>query len=132
MNTEMINGRKPLPVPLDKVDEKLLREVVASPIWSPSQIRRAEAVLGIAAGGQQCQLAEQIGFSVASIRRVCRQFQKDGMAGLLTERQRTGRPRQRLEELPRNIGTGQSFGQVAADLDGMPPEQVPVVMPEVE
>src|SRR5262245_57812821 len=86
-------GRRPVPVLLDATDEKLLREVAASPAWNLSQTRRAAAVLGIATGLRQGQLAGEIGYSAASIRRSCRRFQMDGVAGLLAQRQRTGRPR---------------------------------------
>ena len=96
MNTDLIGGRKPLPVPLDQEDEKLLREVVASSFWSPSQHRRARAVLGVARGGRLCQLTSEIGYSESSIRRACRRFRSEGLAGLLTERQRPGRPRRQV------------------------------------
>lgn len=86
-------GRKPVPVLLDAQDAKLLREVAASPVWSKSQTRRAEAVLGMAAGMPQGEVASQIGYSVASIRRACLRFQKEGISGLLSEKQRPGRPR---------------------------------------
>lgn len=79
LNTDVIGGRKPLPVPLDQDDEELLREVVASSFWSPSQHRRARAVLGVARGGRLCQLADQIGYSPSSIRRACRRFQAEGL-----------------------------------------------------
>ena len=98
VNVDKIGGRKPLPVPLDENDEKLLREVVACTYWSPSQIRRAEAVLGVAQGGRLCQLAGQIGYSPASIRRACRSFQREGVMGLITEKMRPGRPRTKIRQ----------------------------------
>jgi transposase len=73
-------GRKPIPVLLDAQDAKLLREVAASSYWSKSQTRRAEAVLGVAGGRQPCQLASDIGYSEASIRRACQRFQKEGIS----------------------------------------------------
>lgn len=91
--TTLTPGRKPKNVPLDIEDERLLREIVASCFWSPSQTRRAEAVLGVARGNRLCQLAGQIGYSVASIRRACRRFEREGVVGLLTEKQCTGQPR---------------------------------------
>lgn len=96
-------GRKPVPVLLDADNERLLREVATNSFWSGSQIRRAEAVLGMAEGLPQGQIAGQIGFSVASIRRACRRFQAEGIAGLLTERQRTGRPRIHMRNISPNL-----------------------------
>jgi hypothetical protein len=92
-------GRKPVPVLLDADDERLLREFAASPVWSLSQTRRAEAVLGMSAGMRQGHVAGEIGYSVASIRRACRRYAKEGIAGLLTERQRPGRPKGQIREI---------------------------------
>lgn len=96
-------GRKPVPVLLDGDNERLLREVASSSFWSGSQTRRAEAVLGMAAGMPQGQIAGQIGFSVASIRRACRRFAQEGVSGLLSERQRTGRPRTHVRNISANL-----------------------------
>src|ERR1700679_1201205 len=93
LNVNDIGGMKPHPVLVDEADEKLLREIIASPWWSRFHTRRAEAVLAVARGGRLCQLTKELGYSVASIRRACRKFQKEGVAGLLTQRPRTGRPR---------------------------------------
>jgi hypothetical protein len=89
--------RKPFPLLLDPEDAKLLRELASNPVWSKSQTLRAEAVLGIAAGLHQGQLAAEIGYSPASIRRACRRYASEGVAGLIAEKQRPGRPRKYVE-----------------------------------
>jgi hypothetical protein len=80
-----MGGRNPFPVLLTSDEEKFLREIVASSFWSKSQTRRAEAVLGVANRERLCQVAAKIGYSVASIRRACRLFQKEGADGTRSE-----------------------------------------------
>lgn len=91
--SKQMTGRKPKPVILHQEDERLLEEIAASTYWRPWQVRNARVVLAMASGGRVKNVAQQLGFSVASVRRVVRRFQREGMGGILTVRQRTGRPR---------------------------------------
>jgi hypothetical protein len=93
-------GRKPKQVTLNPDDERLLHEIVASPFWSRWQIRRAEAILGMASGARMVELAERLGYSRASIQRTCQTFEREGIGGLMTQRQRTGRPRVHFADGP--------------------------------
>jgi transposase len=96
MKTRQRTGRKPKPVNLDAQDAKLLREVAASPYWRKSQVQRAQAVLAMAEGVQQAEIAAAIGYSVPSIYRACLRYAREGIAGLLTEKQLPGRPRRKV------------------------------------
>ncbi|OAI48643.1 hypothetical protein AYO44_06685 [Planctomycetaceae bacterium SCGC AG-212-F19] len=89
----LVTGRKPNPVVLHEDDERLLQGIAASTCWEPCQVRNAKVVLAMAKGERVKNVAWELGFSVAGVRRVCRRFQREGVSGLLTVRQRTGRPR---------------------------------------
>src|SRR5271168_5009229 len=95
MTDSTMGGSKPKPIHLTADEERQLREIVASPIWSDWQIRNAEIILGIAAGARVCQLIDRLGYSRATIQRTCRQYEREGIVGLLTRKQRKGRPRTR-------------------------------------
>jgi hypothetical protein len=86
------SGRKPKPIVLDHDQERLLNEVIASGHWAEWQTRRAKAILGVAGGARICDLVKELSFSRTSIQRTCRQFEREGIASLLTQRPRTGRP----------------------------------------
>ena len=86
-------GRKPKPLHLDADEWQLLGEIIDSGYWASWQIRRAKVILGLADGARIKQLIEQIGYSRSSIQRTRRGYEQEGVAGLMTKRQRTGRPR---------------------------------------
>src|SRR5580692_10359190 len=87
-------GRKPKPVHLDPDDERLLREIVESPYWAEWQVRRAKVILARAGGGRIIELIPELGYSRASIKRTCRTFEREGVAGLMARRLRTRKARE--------------------------------------
>jgi len=91
-------GRNPNPVHLDPDDERLLREIVESPYWAAWQVRRAKVILERAAGVSIKELVQQLGYSRASIQRTCLTYQREGLPGLMTQKQITGGPRKYFVE----------------------------------
>ena len=91
-------GRRTKAIYLDADTERLLREIVDSPIWSGWQTRRAEVILEIAKGARVTDLIDRLGVSRSSVQRTCRTFEKEGVAGLITRQSKKGRPRMMLAE----------------------------------
>lgn len=77
-------GHKAKPVHLDADTERQLREIVDSPVWAAWQTRRAEVILEMAAGASVKDLIERLGLSRSSVQRICRMFEREGVAGLIT------------------------------------------------
>lgn len=92
-------GRPPKAVILDAADAALLEQIASSPFWPEFQARKAKAVLAIAQGARVCDVVTQLHYSAPSIWRCRDRFRKGGVAALLIEGHRTGRPpkRRRLE-----------------------------------
>lgn len=91
-------GRKPNPVYLNPDDERLLREIVESPYWKEWQLRRVKVILERAAGASIQDLVQKLGYSRASIQRTCLTYAREGIAGLMTQKQITGGPRKYFEK----------------------------------
>ena len=82
--------------------ERLLREIVESPYWVNWQVRRAKVILERAAGASIKELVQKLRFSRASIRRTCLTYARQGLAGLMTQKQITGGPRRYFEKVSSN------------------------------
>lgn len=92
-------GRPPKPVILDAADAGLLEQIATNPYWPDFQARKAKAVLAVAQGARVCDVSDQLHYSAPSIWRCRDRFRKGGVAALLIEGHRTGRPpRQRSPE----------------------------------
>ena len=90
--SEMV-GRKPKTVPLDSQDEKLLQEMAGQRVTGRRHKHEVQSSSGRCRGERLCQVgSRRSGTSVASIRRACRRYQSEGIAGLVAERQRRGKP----------------------------------------
>ncbi len=86
-------GPKPKAIHLDPADQQLLHQIAESTYWAPWQVRRAKVVLEIANGARVADVMEQMNLSRATVQRACRQFEREGLHGLMTQGHRTGRPR---------------------------------------
>lgn len=85
------------PVILAENDRELLQRIVESGYWASWQVRNAKIVLGISSGRQVNEVAAELGCGLATVRRTCRKYQQEGLVGIITQRQRPGRPKRALQ-----------------------------------
>jgi DNA-binding CsgD family transcriptional regulator len=89
-----MRGRKPHPVTISPSDRTILQQMARSQSLSWFQVRRARIVLEIAAGQRTQTVAWQMQCAEDTVRRTCRLFEREGMAGLVQRPSRLGRPAQ--------------------------------------
>ena len=71
-------GRPPKPVILDQLDKAHLEEMVGSGYWPEAMLRKVKAILALAEGNSVCDVAAQLNYSEASIRRCRMRFRHGG------------------------------------------------------
>lgn len=99
------SGRPANPLVLDANDAALLDQIATNGFWPEAQARKAKAVLAVAHGGRIRDVSAQLNYSPASIWRCRDRFRKGGVATLLIEGHRTGRPpKQRYSDAPLEYG----------------------------
>ena len=91
-------SRKANSLHLDPDTEQQLREIVNGQFWAAWQTRRVEVILEMAKGAGVMDIIDRLGVSRSSIQRLCRTFEREGVAGLITRQIRNGRPR--LQQCP--------------------------------
>src|SRR5262245_21311164 len=83
-----MRGRKPEILTIPSPDVAELESVAHSEAAPWYQVRRARAVLGIAAGQRREDLAAQFECDESTIWRACQLYRNSGLGGLLADRRR--------------------------------------------
>lgn len=86
------------PLEITDRDRRKLSEMIALRSAPQGVVLRAKIVLGAAQGMANKALARQLGTSLPTVLLWRRRFQSDGLAGILEDRPRSGRPKQILPE----------------------------------
>jgi hypothetical protein len=89
-----MRGRKPYPLTIASGDAEMLHEIARSRCLPWFQVQHARIVLAVAAGQRIQTVAFQMQCDEATVWRVCRRYEQAGLAALLTDKPRTGRPQQ--------------------------------------
>src|SRR5947207_11195148 len=87
-----MRGRKPRPLCVGKADNPRLREIARCCCLPWYQVRRARIILARAAGERTRDIAQQIQCNVRTVQRTCLRYEQLGLAGLLMQAHRSGRP----------------------------------------
>jgi transposase len=85
-------GRHPKPVVLAEPDVVVLEQTAHNeslPFW---QVRCARTLLGVAAGERIKDVAQKLDCGIATVRRVCRKYERGGLGAALSRRKPPGRP----------------------------------------
>ena len=89
-----MSGRKPRPVAIFDADLPVLQAVARGRHLAWFQVQHARIVLAVA-GGQPIQtVAAHLECDRATVWRVCRRYEQDGLRGLLLDEPRVGRPQE--------------------------------------
>lgn len=107
-----MRGRKPRGIELTAHDRHLLQQIARSRTLPWFQIQRARLVLAMAAGERVQTVAERMQCDPSTVWRVCRRYEQKGLAGVLAEAARTGRP---AEISPSGPGADRAAGLPGAD-----------------
>src|SRR5437773_2447375 len=99
-----MRGRKPHPLTLAPTDVALLQHIARSRSSPWFQVQHARIVLAVAAGERIQTIAGQMQCDAATVWRVCRRYEQDGLAPLLVERPRTGHPQTISPPATRPVG----------------------------
>jgi len=78
----MPRGRRPRPLVIQPADLAVLQQIVRSKVRPAFQVLRARALLGVAAGEPIAAVADQSRFDPASVWRLCRRYEKQGLAAV--------------------------------------------------
>lgn len=78
-----MRGRKPHPLVISRDDFAILLHVSRQPSLPAYQVQRARIILGASAGEPIVELAERNYCDPATVWRVCRRYERDGLDGLL-------------------------------------------------
>src|SRR5436190_18811646 len=87
-----MRGRKPRAVEIAPDDLPVLEQVARTRSGPSFQVRHARIVLAVAAGQRVGALASAFGCDPSTVWRVCRRYERGGVAALLAEEPRPGRP----------------------------------------
>jgi hypothetical protein len=87
-----MRGRKPRIAAIAPADLPVLQQVSRSDLSPWFQVRRARLLLGLAGGQPVSELAFQMACDESTVWRTARLYEQAGLAGLLTEPARLGRP----------------------------------------
>jgi transposase len=87
-----MRGRKPRPVTLARGDLPRLQRIARQVSLPYFQVQRARIVLAIAGGQPVQQVAARCECDPATVWRLCRRYEEAGLAALLAEPDRSGRP----------------------------------------
>src|SRR5437764_1124005 len=112
-----MRGRKPRPVTLARGDLPRLQRIARQVSLPYFQVQRARIVLAIAGGEPVQQVAARWECDPATVWRLCRRYEKAGLAALLAGPDRSGRP-ERISPPParpdHSVGLPGASGQGAA------------------
>jgi hypothetical protein len=87
-----MRGRRARPLDIDAADVPILQRIARSRSQPWFQVQHARTLLAVW-GGQRIQtVAIQMQCDEATVWRLCRRYEQQGLAGVLHEAERTGRP----------------------------------------
>src|SRR5215208_7380200 len=78
-----MRGRRPERVRVARADRPVLEQLARREVAPWYQVRRARIVLAMAAGARTAAVARQVQCDPATVWRICRRYERDGLAGLL-------------------------------------------------
>src|SRR6478609_4593231 len=87
-----MRGRKPRAVEIAPEALPVLEQIARTRSAPSFQVRHARIVLAVAAGQRVGALASAFGCDPSTVWRVCRRYERGGVAALLAEEPRPGRP----------------------------------------
>jgi hypothetical protein len=80
-----MRGRKPRPLTIAPADLPVLRLIAQGNGLPWYQVRRAQIVIGMAAGRRSAELSQETGCDTSTIWRLCRRYEQGGLSGLLAD-----------------------------------------------
>src|SRR5437660_9958083 len=89
-----MRGRKPLPLALAPEDLPVLQHIARGRTLPWLQVQHARILLAVAAGQQVGAVAMQGQCDPSTVWRVCRRYERAGVAAVLADEPRPGRPQQ--------------------------------------
>ena len=89
-----MRGRKPRPLSIADADLPVLQGVARARRLAWFQVQHARIVLAVAAGEPIAAIAARLECDPATVWRVCRRYEHGGVAGLLRDDPRLGRPQE--------------------------------------
>jgi Winged helix-turn helix len=89
-----MRGRRPCPLTIPAGDVEALHEIARRRCLPWFQVQHARIVLAVAAGQRIRTVASQTQCDEATVWRVCRRYEQAGLAALLADKPRIGRPQQ--------------------------------------
>lgn len=107
-----MRGRKPRALELATADVPLLQQLAKKQTRPWYQVQRARIVLAVAAGERVQSVAVRMECDPATVWRICRRYEADGIGGLLEFTPRCGRP---LVISPPATRTNRAVGLSGAD-----------------
>src|SRR5438128_1234111 len=87
-----MRGRRPRPLIVAPEDVALLQQFARSQVLPWYLVQRARIVLAIVAGQRVQTVAWQMQCGSATVRRICRRYERSGLDGLVARGPRPGRP----------------------------------------
>ena len=84
-----MRGRKPRQVTIAPSDYSVLRWIARGGDLPAYQVQRARIVLAIADGKRTQNVAEEAGCDQATVWRICRRYEEQGLSGLLADGRRS-------------------------------------------
>src|SRR6266404_2310948 len=89
-----MRGRKPRPLALLDSDLPILHQIARSRSLAFFQVQHARIVLAVAAGEPVHDIAFRLECDRATVWRLCRRYEQEGIEGLLLDEPRLGRPQE--------------------------------------
>jgi len=78
----MPRGRRPRTLVVQPADLAVLQQIARSKVRPAFQVLRARALLGVTSGEPIAAVADQTRFDPASVWRLCRRYEKQGLAAV--------------------------------------------------
>ena len=91
------------PLVLSEAEKKRLMKVTRLRSTSPENLLRTRIVLAASKGVGNCTIARELGTTVPTVLLWRRRYESEGLAGILQDRQRSGRPKYLTRDLEEMI-----------------------------
>ena len=111
-----MRGRKPRPLKIAAADVPLLQSIARSRSLPWFQVQHARMILAVGAGQRTQTVARQLQCHEATVWRLCRRYEQGGLAALLRDAPRSGRPQQIS---PPAAGSNRRIGLPGAHCQGV-------------
>lgn len=111
-----MQGRKPRGIELAPHDRRLLERIAHSRTLPWFQVQRARLLLAMAEGERVQTVAERMPCDPSTVWRICRRYERQGLAGVLAEAPRTGHP---ADISPSGPGADRATGLSGTDRQGV-------------